>query len=65
MFLLSENSLYSSVNCQQLIIILLCSVGKKWAAIQKRGSILEWIVILSVYDADTIAFDLSLSALIS
>jgi hypothetical protein len=36
-----------------------------WAAIQRRGSILEWIIILSVYGADTIAIDLSLSALIS
>jgi hypothetical protein len=35
------------------------------AAIQRRGSILAWIVILSVYGADTIAIDLSLSALIS
>jgi hypothetical protein len=34
-------------------------------AIQKRGSILSWIVILSVYGEDTIAIDLSLSALIS
>ncbi len=33
--------------------------------IQRRGSILAWIVILSVYGADTIAIDLSLSALIS
>jgi hypothetical protein len=30
-------------------------------AIQRRGSILAWIVILSVYGADTIAIDLSLS----
>jgi hypothetical protein len=36
-----------------------------WADIQKRGPILAWIVILSVYGADTIAIDLSLSALIS
>ncbi len=36
-----------------------------WADIQRRGSILACIVILSVYDADTIAIDLSLSALIS
>ncbi len=36
-----------------------------WAAIQRRGSILAWTVILSVYGADTIAIDLSLSALIS
>jgi hypothetical protein len=35
------------------------------AAIQRRGSILSWIVILSVYGAVTIAIDLSLSALIS
>jgi hypothetical protein len=35
------------------------------AAIQRRGSILAWIVILSVYGADTIAIDISLSALIS
>jgi hypothetical protein len=34
------------------------------AHIQIRGSILAWIVILSVYGADTIAIDLSLSALI-
>ncbi len=26
-----------------------------WAAIQRRGSIWAWIVILSVYGADTIA----------
>ncbi len=32
---------------------------------QRRGSILAWMVILSVYGADTIAIDLSLSALIS
>jgi hypothetical protein len=36
-----------------------------WAAIQRRGSILAWTVILSVYGVDTIAIDLSLSALIS
>jgi hypothetical protein len=30
-----------------------------------RGPILAWIVILSVYGADTVAIDLSLSALIS
>jgi hypothetical protein len=35
------------------------------AAIQRRGSILAWIVILSVYGADTIAIDLPLSSLIS
>jgi hypothetical protein len=35
------------------------------ADIQRRGSILAWIVILSVYGADTIAIDLSLSELIS
>jgi hypothetical protein len=35
------------------------------ADIQRRGSILTWIVILSVYVADTIAIDLSLSELIS
>ncbi len=35
------------------------------AAIQRRGPILVWVIILSVYDADTIAIDLSLSALIS
>jgi hypothetical protein len=35
------------------------------AVIQRRGSILSWCVILSVYGADTIAIDLSLSALIS
>ena len=35
------------------------------ADIQRQGSILAWIVILSVYGADTIAIDLSLSALIS
>jgi hypothetical protein len=35
------------------------------AAIQRRGPILSWAVILSVYGADTIAIDLSLSALIS
>jgi hypothetical protein len=34
-----------------------------WAAIQRRGSKLAWVVILSVYGTDTI--DLSLSALIS
>jgi hypothetical protein len=35
------------------------------AAIQRRGSILAWAVILSVYGAGTIAIDLSLSVLIS
>ncbi len=35
------------------------------ADIQRRGSILAWIVNLSVYGVDTIAIDLSLSALIS
>jgi hypothetical protein len=35
------------------------------ADIQRHGSILAWIVILSFYGADTIAIDLSLSALIS
>jgi hypothetical protein len=35
------------------------------AAIQRRGSILAWAVILSVYGADTIAIDFSLSAPIS
>jgi hypothetical protein len=35
------------------------------ADIQIFNSILAWIVILSVYGADTIAIDLSLSALIS
>jgi hypothetical protein len=34
------------------------------AVIQRRGSIPSWSVILSVYGADTIAIDLSLSALI-
>jgi hypothetical protein len=33
--------------------------------IQKRGSKLAWVVVLSVYGAVTIAIDLSLSALIS
>jgi hypothetical protein len=36
-----------------------------WAAIQRGGPILAWTVILSVSGEDTIAFDLSLSALIS
>ncbi len=31
------------------------SVYGPWAAIQRRGSILAWIIILSVYGADTIA----------
>jgi hypothetical protein len=35
------------------------------AAIQRRGSILSWSVILSFYGAVTIAIDLSLSAQIS
>ncbi len=39
--------------------------GQCRADIQRRGSILAWIVILSVSGADTIAIDLSLSALIS
>jgi hypothetical protein len=39
--------------------------SKHWAAIQRRGSILAWVVILSVYGADTIAIDLALSVLIS
>ncbi len=30
----------------------------------RRGSILAWIVILSVYGADTIAIDLSIAGLI-
>ncbi len=38
---------------------------KNRAAIQGRGSILAWIVILSVYGADTIAIDLSLSAMVN
>jgi hypothetical protein len=38
---------------------------RQQAAIQRRGSILAWMGILSVYGADTIAIDLSLSALIS
>ncbi len=41
------------------------SVFQSWAAIQRRSSVLAWIAILSVYDADTIATDLSCSALIS
>jgi hypothetical protein len=41
-----------------------CSQAAR-AAIQRRGSILSWTLILSVYGADTIAIDLSLSALIS
>jgi hypothetical protein len=28
-----------------------------WAYIQRRGSILAWIIFLSVYGADTIAID--------
>jgi hypothetical protein len=45
-------------------------MGKHWrkntrAAIQRGGPILAWTVILSVYGADAIASDLSLSALIS
>jgi len=40
-------------------------LNNNWAAIQRRGSKLAWVVILSVYGADTIAIDLSLSALIS
>ncbi len=39
--------------------------AQRRAAIQRQGSILPWIVILSVYGTDTIATDLSLSALIS
>jgi hypothetical protein len=35
-----------------------------WADIKRRGSILAWIVILSVYGADTIAIS-AISALIS
>jgi hypothetical protein len=38
---------------------------KDWADIQRQGSILAWIVVLSVYGEGTIAIDLSLSALIS
>jgi hypothetical protein len=41
------------------------SVTSAWADIQRRGPILAWIVILSLYGADTIGIDLSLSALIS
>ncbi len=40
-------------------------VTSAWADIQRRGPILAWVVILSAYGADTIAIDLSLSALIS
>jgi hypothetical protein len=36
-----------------------------WAAVKRRGSILAWTVILSVYGADTIAIDLYLPALFS
>jgi hypothetical protein len=37
-----------------------------WRLLQRRGSILAWsAVILSVHGVDTIAIDLSLSALIS
>jgi hypothetical protein len=43
---------------------LACSLEKSWAAIHRRGS-LAWTVILSVSGADTIAIDLSISALIS
>ncbi len=41
------------------------AVKRTGTAIQRRGSILAWIVILSVYGADTIAIDISLSAQIS
>jgi hypothetical protein len=39
------------------IFLWFCSIQWKdfWAAIQRRGSILAWIVILSVYGADIIA----------
>jgi hypothetical protein len=43
----------------------ICVTYQFKAAIQRRGSKLSWSVILSVYGADTIAIDLSLSALIS
>jgi hypothetical protein len=43
----------------------ICVTYQFRAAIQRRGSILSWSVILSVYSADTVAIDLSLSALIS
>jgi hypothetical protein len=39
--------------------------GKHRADIQRQSSVLAWIVFLSVYGADTIAIDLSLSVLIS
>jgi hypothetical protein len=38
--------------------------GFFWAAIQRRVSIMAWIVIFSVYGAYTIAIDLSLSDLL-
>ncbi len=41
------------------------AMATSWAAIQRRGSKLAWVVILTVYGAGTIAIDLSLSALIS
>jgi hypothetical protein len=46
-------------------IILSTGTDFSWADYLEMGSILAWIVILSVYGADTIAIDLSLSALFS
>jgi hypothetical protein len=46
------------------IVLLLFKEPAFKAAIQRRGSVLAWIVILSVYGPETIAIDLSLSPLI-
>ncbi len=47
------------------LLVCFLSVWQIGADIQRRGFILAWIVILSVYGVDTIATDLSFSALIS
>jgi hypothetical protein len=54
-------SSHYQVQMAELIIIYPQSTSR--AAIQRRGSVLAWIVILIGNGADTIAIDLSLSAL--
>ncbi len=54
-----------SSTCLHIFTFSAFVVWKPRAAIQRRRPILAWTVILSVYGTDTIAIDLSLSALIS
>ncbi len=61
------HSLYEQVKCWTNSVGPLYQSllwGLAWADIQRQGFILAWIVTLSVYGADTIAIDNSLSALI-